>query len=387
MELKQLRVSLLAGTLGQGGAERQLFFILRALRQSGAEVRLLCLSQNEFWEDRIRALGVPVTWVGQGQGKLGRLLRILAELRKAPPAVFQSQHIYTNAYVATAARWLGLAGIGALRGNGFNEVLATGRIGGWLSLHTPRVIAANSRAAIQYASEHGVRADRLYFLPNAVDTQPLDPAVARSEGPVRLVAVGSLLPGKRFDRFLSVLARLRSDAKKAVCGLIVGAGPLRGQLEKHAGALGLLPAGVEFRGGVSDVASVYREADIGVLTSDYEGTPNVLLEAMASGLPVVATKVGGVPEIVKDGRNGFVVEPADEAGLYFALLRLIDDPELRWKMGRQARAYVDENHSPSQLPKRLSELYQLAVACGREETANASGKQRHDHLPSRSVYP
>src|ERR1035441_583066 len=118
MDLSKLKICFLAGTLGQGGAERQLFYILRALRQSGAAPRLLCLAQNEFWEDRIKNLGVPVTCVGQTRSKLKRLFQIIVELRKHPTQVLQSQHFYTNAYVAAAARALRLCGIGSLRGKG-----------------------------------------------------------------------------------------------------------------------------------------------------------------------------------------------------------------------------------------------------------------------------
>jgi glycosyltransferase involved in cell wall biosynthesis len=223
------------------------------------------------------------------------------------------------------------------------------------------VIAANSQAAIRYATEHGVRPERLYFLPNVVDTKQMKPVARRGEHPVRLITVGSLIQCKRFDRFLSILARLRSEVDRPVSGVIIGAGPLREQLEKQAGALGLLPSTLQFRGSVSDVASVYQEADICVLTSDYEGTPNVLLEAMASGLPVVATKVGGVPEIVRQGKNGFVVEPGDETSLCAALVRLINDSRLRMQMGRDARAYVEANHSLDRLPIMLHGLYRLAL--------------------------
>jgi glycosyltransferase involved in cell wall biosynthesis len=362
MDLSKLKISFLAGTLGQGGAERQLFYILQGLRQGGADLRVLSLSQNECWEERIKNLGVPITCVGQPKSKLRRLLRIITELRKHPPQIFQSQHFYTSAYVGAAARLLGLCGIGALRSNGLTEVQGSGPIGGWLSLHTPRIMAANSQAAIRYATERGVRPEHLYFLPNVVDTEQWKPAACRSEDTVRLIAVGSLVQCKRFDRFLSALSRLRRELNIPVTGVIVGEGPLRAQLEEQAEALGLLPSAVEFKGSVSDMATVYAEADISVLTSDYEGTPNVLLEAMASGLPVVATEVGGVPEIVRQGVNGFMTPRGDEQGMCAALVRLINDSQLRMQMGRDARAYVEVNHSLSSLPTMLQGLYRLALS-------------------------
>src|SRR5262245_1131055 len=134
--LSSLNLCFLAGTLGNGGAERQLYYILQALCQAGANPRLLSLDEGGFWEPRIRDLGVRVTYVGaasRGQ----RLLRILKELRKDRPDILQSQHFFTNAYVGVAAWILQLSGIGAMRNDGTSEVRATGRIGGWMALHLP----------------------------------------------------------------------------------------------------------------------------------------------------------------------------------------------------------------------------------------------------------
>ena len=126
--------------------------------------------------------------------------------------------------------------------------------------------------------------------------------------------------------------------------------------------------GVQFRGGVSEIRSVYQEAAICVLTSDFEGTPNALLEAMSSGLPVVATKVGGVPGIVRHGQTGFLLEPDDLDGLVAALVELVKNSQLRADIGRRARAYVEENHSLDRLPAYLSGLYDLALPTRRHST-------------------
>jgi glycosyltransferase involved in cell wall biosynthesis len=362
MDLSKLKICFLAGTLGQGGAERQLFYNLSVLRQCGADVRLLCLRQHDFWEDRIKLLGVPIIYAARAKSKLRRLFHIIAELRRDPPAIFQSQHFFTSAYVGAAARLLRIPGIGALRSDGFSDVLDTGRIGGWLNLRAPKVIVANSQAAIRYATEHGIRPERLHFLGNVVDTSHLRPGVRSGGEPIRLIAVGQLYEAKRFDRFLSTLARLRREGNRPVTGVIVGDGPLRAQLEKQARALGLLPSAVEFKGRITDVAPMYPEADICVLTSDHEGTPNVLLEAMSSGLPVVSTRVGGVSEIIHEGENGFMADLGDDAGLFSALVKLVDDPQCRMRMGQQARAFVERNHSLEALPGKLRDLYRRVLS-------------------------
>ena len=104
----------------------------------------------------------------------------------------------------------------------------------------------------------------------------------------------------------AILAQVREKSSSPVKGILVGAGPLREPLERQAAGLGFSPETLEFRGEVHDLTPVYREADILALTSDWEGTPNVVLEAMASGLAVVATKAGGISDIVQHGKTGFL---------------------------------------------------------------------------------
>jgi glycosyltransferase involved in cell wall biosynthesis len=371
--LSKLKLCFLAGTLGQGGAERQLFYILQALRQAGAAVRLLSLDRGGFWEEKISALGIPVTWVGEHHARLKRLFRILQEVRKDPPDVLQSQHFYTNAYIGLAAKLSRASGIGAMRSNGRVEVSESGRVGGWLNLLCPAAIAANSQNAMRFAIACGVPASRLFFLPNVVDTDQFQPADGLSKEPFTLIAVGRLVTEKRFDRFIAILHRLRTNYHLNVRGLIVGAGcldeDLRPELEYQARRLGLFPDAIQFCGGVADVRPLFREAAVCVLNSDYEGTPNVLLEAMACGLPVAASRVGGVPEIVRHGKTGFLFQPDDLEGFASALAELMKTPGLRAEMGQRARTFIEENHSLHRLPAYLENLYQPLLSAPRPATA------------------
>jgi glycosyltransferase involved in cell wall biosynthesis len=363
-----MKICFMAGTLEHGGAERQLFYMLQALCQGGAAPRVFCFDRGEHWEERIRALGVPVTWVGQSQSRLARLVRVLRELRSDPPDVFQSQHFFANAYVGLSAFLLGVHGIGAMRSEAVAEMKSNGVTGGWLNLNLPPIIAANSRLAIDQAIARGVPRSRLYFLPNVVDTQRFKPDGRSAERPLTLLAVGRLTKQKRFDRFVSALGRLRAELNVEVRGWIVGPTQdqaIRKELEAQAARLGLFPEGLQFLGGVSDMAPLYQQADLCVLTSDFEGTPNVLLEAMASGLPVVATKVGGVPEIVQHGATGFVVGREDMEGLVAALVQLVSNAPQRTEMGCRAREYVEEKHSLKRLPAYLSDLYSMVLPARR----------------------
>ncbi|MCM8820193.1 MAG: glycosyltransferase, partial [Candidatus Omnitrophica bacterium] len=139
-------------------------------------------------------------------------------------------------------------------------------------------------------------------------------------------------------------------------------GPMRPALEQQARVLGLLLEGVKFCGQVYDVRSVYQKADILILTSEYEGMPNVVLEAMASALPVVSAAVGGVGEIVQHNVTGYLVERGNENGFIDALLTLINNEQLRIEMGQRAREYVKKQYSLKLLPQILKNLYHKVLS-------------------------
>lgn len=354
----------MAGSLGQGGAERQFFYILEALRDRGARLDVLSLTRGEAWEEPFREAGFPPTWVGHSQLRAKRLARIVAALRRRPADVVQSQQFFTNAYVAVAARVVGARDIGAMRSDGISDV-GLGRVQGPLNIRSPRLIAANSSAAIRNVADLGYPTEKFFLLPNVVDPARFGPPEDRPGGPVRVLSVGRLVTHKRFDRLLGALAAVRSETEDRPTGVIVGSGREREDLGPallaQAEGLGLLPGGLELPGAITDMAPIYRQADVFVLTSDYEGTPNVVLEAMASGLPVVSTRVGDVPELIEHGHTGFLVDRDDHGALTAALIELVGNPQLRREMGLAARQWVQDQRSPAQLPGILSRLYDRAL--------------------------
>jgi glycosyltransferase involved in cell wall biosynthesis len=364
-DLSNLKICYIAGTLGQGGAERQLFYAIQALRQSRAAVRVLSFDQGGFWETPIRNLGANVVCVGPDRSRFKRVCRIVKQLKKEPADVLQSQHFYTNVYTCLGAFLVNCKAIGALRSNGHFDLSQSGRLGGRINLHLPRTIAANSRSSIQYAIKHRVPASRLFFLPNVVDTERFKPAPRPPNNPVTLLAVGRLTREKRFDRFISLLHQLRANCSLDVRGWLVGPTrsdqDLRPALESQAARIGLRSDVLQFLGSTSDMSAIYQQADIFVLTSEHEGTPNVLLEAMAAGLPVVATRVGGVPEIVQHGRTGFLVDEHRTGDLLKVTSELIQNRGLRRESGTQARSHVEVTHSLHLLPRYLAALYDLAL--------------------------
>jgi glycosyltransferase involved in cell wall biosynthesis len=363
ISLSQSHPAFIAGTLGQGGAERQLYYILKALKESGADPCLICLTQGEYWEAPIRELGIPVIFAGASPSRSSRLTKIIRILKSLKPEIIQSQHFYTNLYASLAARAIGAREIGAIRNDVTSEVRSNGRLLGNLSLKMPRLLAANSRAAMRTAAGLGVPLSRIFYLPNAVDTDLFRPAQKRNDaggGGVKIVSAGRLTEQKRFDRLLRIVDNLRKLTAVEFKVSIYGMGELSAPLEAMATAMGLQPF-VEFRGLASDPREVYEQADIFVLTSDWEGTPNVVLEAMASGLSVVATAVGDIPEIIDHGQSGFVYDRQNEAAMAAKLAELIENRNLRVQTGRTSCKKMEDCHSLQHLPHVLQELYQKVI--------------------------
>ncbi len=358
--LRGLRICFIAGTLGQGGAERQLFYILQVLHAAGACAKVLSLSQAEFWESPIRGLGIEVSYVGGSSSRLKRLVKIRREVRLFKPHIIHAQHFYVNLYAVVAARLSGCRAIGAIRNNVTSEVADVGGPLGHASLRMPGVLASNSRAALRILVDRGIPDNRLFFLPNVIDNSRFAAGSSPHTDSFVILGVGRLAPQKRFDLLLQVLAQV--SKKRPIKGVIAGDGPLRAELEALATRLGLLPGVVQFLGQVSDTSYLYSQADLLLLTSDHEGTPNVVLEAMASGVPVIGTRVGDVPDLLGDGTRGRLVAPGDVAGLVAATEELLNDFQTRNGLANQGRSYVQSEHSYTGLENHLARLYSMTLA-------------------------
>lgn len=355
--LAGLRVCFLAGTLGQGGAERQLFYIIKALVESGAKVDLLCLTQGEFWESQIQQLGVRCHYVGQHPSRLARLWAVARAVKRLQPQVLQAQHFYTNIYCGFAGRLNSIPSIGAIRNDGNFELQCLGSILGKLSLHLPDLIAANSQSAIRNLTGQG-HTSRYAYLPNVVDTNRFQPLLKPNDrGEFVVLGMGRLAPQKRFDRFIDIISGLQLKNGKPVRGLIAGDGPERPHLQKCINKISQATCQIDLVGRVSDPLSLYQNSDVFLLTSDHEGTPNVIMEAMACGMPVVAPNVGGIESLVEHLKTGMVFAPASPREALSALQRLGSDLAFASALGGRARDYIERQHSVARLPLLLAGLY------------------------------
>lgn len=198
--------------------------------------------------------------------------------------------------------------------------------------------AAHLRAAVPRA--------HVRTMYHGLDVEAYDPAPRVPSARPLLLAVGQLKEKKGFTYLVEACRSLVAQGHSFTCE-IVGEGPLRSRLEQAISAAGL-DGVMTLRGALShdEVKEAYRRAEVFVLPcvvgadGDRDGIPNVILEAMASGLPVVSTDHSGIPEAVEDGVSGFLVAPQDAAALTRALGGLLDDPDLRGRFGEMGRKLV-----------------------------------------------
>lgn len=210
-------------------------------------------------------------------------------------------------------------------------------------------------------------------IPQAVDGRAFRPGRSREEvrqaldvpdDALVIVYVGSLSQEKRPDRFIRTARKVMSKQKHAHAW-ILGDGAMRSELEAEVEVEGLLRGRVQFLGVQSAVADYMGAADLLLLTSDTEGIPGVILEAGYMGLPAVATRVGGVGECVIEGETGLLAEREDEARLAEAVVRLLDDPSERARMGANARRWIQERFTIDVVAAQYVAFYERLL--GREE--------------------
>jgi glycosyltransferase involved in cell wall biosynthesis len=200
-----------------------------------------------------------------------------------------------------------------------------------------RLMICNSRELARFTFEHDRNPPPVMVIPNGVDLDRFAPSPLPPEPVVAIVA--NLIAYKRHGLFLQAFELVARSVPESRA-VLLGEGPERSRLEKLAAELGIAER-VEFRGGVADVRPHLADARVVVLTSEHEGTPNALLEAMAMGRPVVATPVGGVPDLVQDGVAGRLAAPSP-AALSEAISALLTDDDLAGVMATRARERAEE---------------------------------------------
>lgn len=364
---RRIRVLHLIKGLGRGGAERLLVDGLRHADRDHFEYAFgYFLPHKDQLATELAALGAEVTCFG-GRTSAGVLLRTPAVRRRIEgwrPDLVHC-HLPVSAVAARlAARRSGTPLVYTEHNlmERYHPWTRRANLATWRLQRRVVAVSAGVEASIRRLAPRGVPVE---VVENGVDVERFRPDAAAAQEarrqlgvPPEAPLVGQVAvfrPQKRLDLWLACAAEIRRR-RPEVRFVLVGDGPERARLERIAGGPELAGA-VVFAGLQEDVRAYYAALDVYLVSSDYEGLPVALLEAMASGAPVVSTSVGGVPEVVREGRDGRLVPPGDATALARAVLDLLNAPEERNRLATAARARVTDRFSIGRMVRRLEEIY------------------------------
>ena len=363
-----------------GGVEKYVESIVRHLPSQGFKITCVTPYESEITA-RLRELGSPVYVVPMADDPPWRSVQFISELIRHHDIDLVHSHL-PKAHV--------LAGLaGCLTGRPVVMTIHGMDISSW-ELGICRTTHAHMDVVCQLAYAQalslGVPVDRLNMIPNGVDLKTFQPSCKEThlrnqlnipmEAPL-IGFVGRLAPEKGPDMFVKVAASIHRSHPQ-VHFVMVGDGAMLGELQEAAQEAGLQD-NLHLPGSLDHMHLVYPAFDMLVQTSRVEGMPLSLLEGMACGLPVVAMNAGGVNEIVEMGTTGFVLPVGDWAGSRDAVLRLIDDPALRDKMGAAARRRVEKQFDLNGMIMQLARQFRslLVPLTGEDQRPEAVQTSAH----------
>ena len=374
---ERLRVVHVTGCLDMGGQEKLLLEFARHADRDRVDLRFVSLGSRGIFAEELESQGWPVTTLGIGAGLHPLLPWKLAKLFRSWRAdVVHTHNERPLIYAAPAARLARVTRvIHTKHGRGTGNSRRQNGLTALTARLTDRFVCVSADCA-RLAMEQGVSSRRIFTLHNGIDTQAFAFAGPAPTGPAVIVA--RLCADKD-------IATLLEAVKLVICAApdfqlaIAGEGPAMPELRQIASRLDLA-AQVRFLGLVRDVPTLLQQARMYVLSSISEGVSLTLLEAMASGLPIVATRVGGTPEVVSDGVTGLLVPPRDPPTLAAAILRLHHDDELARSLGTAGRRRVEDEFDVRQMVACYEQLYREP---GRHAFAGNGKREAHAKAQSR----
>jgi glycosyltransferase involved in cell wall biosynthesis len=355
------------------GAEVMIFHLLNKLKDD-ASVQILALSlNNDTLAIKLRDIGVD-TWVTpENQNGFLKIVFTARRLFKGKRIDIIHSHGYKEDILAfLLAKLLSVGRLIATlhgmpeplrngQGSSLKARLIHGLDYGILGRYFTRIVPVSLEMKERLIREYRFSAEKIRVIHNGIAPPPDGLYPGPSDGgSFHIGTVGRLVPVKDFDLFLEVAAHMKGS-DEGVKFSILGDGPLKEHLVRRARELGI-EACVEFLAARPDPFPYYRSLHLFLNTSLHEGIPLTVLEAMACGLPVVAPRVGGIPEVIEDGRQGLLVEQRTPADFARSCLEIIRSEGLRAAMGSSARERFADHFSSSRMASSYLDLYRESAA-------------------------
>ena len=359
-----LRILHLLRAFEVGGAESLALDVCRGLARRGHVVGLWALSNGPFQTvvDEAGLSHLSLNPEGQEFPWHLTLTRLVPALRKWKPDVVHAHNFQPLTRAVLARPLSHFALVQTKHGNVMPKLAGSSALSRCFYKRADAMVLVSEDHRGGFAEWSGMALEALYTVPNGVNTdiwvvppRRKSQDAANTRDPVRLCIVARVVELKGIDTLLEAM-RLTHTAGTP-CELdIVGDGPARPELEAQARQLDIAQH-VHFLGMRRDVQDILHRCDLFVLPSRTEAMPITILEAMATGLPVVATRVGGIPELVTDGVTGLLVPTDEPEALSQTMTKLIQNPDLRLRMGTAGRKRVEEELSLDTCVRRYEDLY------------------------------
>jgi glycosyltransferase involved in cell wall biosynthesis len=353
-------IAVVLNSFHAGGTEHQMTQLICRLDSRVFDVHVACLAREGALRGRVEAAGLSITEFPihslKSASTAGQMWRFARWCREHGIQVVQACDFYANVFALPAAALARVpVRIGSRRDVFMPErTPAQQRLQGYSYQFAHRVVA-NSSAAVDRLIEEGVLDRKIAHIANGLDLDRYDTG-ARAARPRRVITtVANLRQGKGHDVLLKAAAHVIRRIPD-VTFQIVGDGPQREELERLASTL-RISAQVHFLGYRDDVPALLQQSDVFAFPSFMEASPNAVLEAMAAGLPIVATRVGGIPEVIEHERTGLLVAPGDDRSLAAAIVREIERPVLAAQFGDAARQVVESRFSFVRMVGEFQQLY------------------------------
>jgi len=354
-------------SLDVGGLERNVINQVRYGRSLGQTVSVICLERPGMLASQVEELGGSVVCLHKQPGLRFNLIpRLRSVLRDLGPHILHTHQIPTLFYAGPAARCYGAARVVHTE-HGlplFAQRVRTRWLARFAGLHCDLFFCLTKEMATEVRKYWIVSSRRVRLIHNGIvteryreagDPQSLRRSLGIPAGATVIGSVGRLVEIKRYDLLIQSFARLKQHCPDAHL-ILIGDGPRKMELEQLVNELSVEKC-VHFAGYQQNVNEYLHAMDCFALTSSSEGTPQAVLEASIARLPIVASRVGGLPEVIDDGRTGLLFPCGDQESLTQALLRLIQDKQLALRLGEAASLRVKSIYGIERMAKEYHNCY------------------------------
>ena len=376
--MTRTRILKVVPTLMCGGTENQFMTLGRLLDRSRFDVGFACLRRWGPFVDELGQLGIPLeeyqVSTFRSVHALAQQARLARQIARSYVDIVHAYNFYGNVFAIPPARFVAPVVIASIRDRSPYLTAMQKRVQRYACQFADRILVNADAVRDWLVKEEGYDPSNIVVIRNGVDMSRFDGApegerVRRElglESDTRLVIVVSRLTRlKGIEHFLEAAAVLKPrypDVRFLIVGETSPPDPAYfEELQQLTASLGVTDR-VTFTGLRSDVPAVLGAAAVAVMPSLNEALSNVLLESMAAGVPVVATRVGGTPEALRDGETGLLVPPGDAGAIATAVARLLDDRELAGRLGGAARSLIRERFSVERMVHSTEQLYSELLA-------------------------